>query len=303
MTAFLLTTAGAYGVWLLYTEIACGWRGIAPGPRLVRHRRSRRSAADWLAQAGLVDVAPAEFAAVVASLFVVGAVVAFALFGGLLPAVTAGGFCGALPVASYRARRDRRRADAREAWPRLIEEMRLLTGSLGRSIPQALFEVGRSAPAEMQPAFAAAEREWRISTDFERTATVLKDRLADPCADAVCETLLVAHEVGGSELDRRLAALAEDRRHDLQGRKDGLAKQAGVRFARRFVLVVPLGMSLAGLSIGTGRAAYQTPMGQVLVAVGLVSIAGCWMWAGRLMRLPEEQRVFRQDAARTKAPA
>src|SRR5206468_11126340 len=48
-----------------------------------------------------------------------------------------------------------------------------------------------------------------------------------------------------------LAALAEDRTQDLQGRKDARAKQAGVRFARRFVLVVPLGMSLAGLSIGT----------------------------------------------------
>jgi tight adherence protein B len=51
-------------------------------------------------------------------------------------------------------------------------------------------------------------------------------------------------------------------------------------------------MTLAGLSIGTGRAAYQTPVGQVLVVIGLAAMAGCWLWAGRLMRLPEEQRVF-----------
>ena len=25
---------------------------------------------------------------------------------------------------------------------------------------------------------------------------------------------------------------------------------------------------------------------------GLVFVAGCWLWAGRLMRLPDEQRVF-----------
>jgi tight adherence protein B len=104
--------------------------------------------------------------------------------------------------------------------------------------------------------------------------------------------LLVAYEIGGTELDRRLTALAEDRVQDVQGRKDARAKQAGVRFARRFVLVVPLGMSLAGLSIGTGRRAYETPMGQLLVVVGLAFVAGCWVWAGRLMRLPEEQRVF-----------
>ena len=194
--------------------------------------------------------------------------------------------------ARRRSRRERRRADAREAWPRMIEEIRLLTGSLGRSIPQALLEVGRRGPAELRPAFAAAEREWLISTDFARATDVLKARLADPTADAACETLLVAHEVGGSDVDRRLAALVEDRIQDLQGRKDAQAKQAGVRFARRFVLIVPVGMALAGLSIGTGRAAYQTFLGQVLVAIGLAVVVACWLWAGRLMLLPEEERVF-----------
>jgi tight adherence protein B len=174
----------------------------------------------------------------------------------------------------------------------MIEEVRLLTGSVGRSIPQAVLEVGRRGPVELRSAFEAAEREWLVSTDFARTTATLKTQMADPTADAACETLLVAHEVGGTDIDRRLAALAEDRMQDLQGRKDALAKQAGVRFARRFVLVVPLGMALAGLSIGTGREAYQTATGQLLVASGLVVIAGCWVWASRLMRLPEEERVF-----------
>lgn len=58
------------------------------------------------------------------------------------------------------------------------------------------------------------------------------------------------------------------------------------------MLIVPLGMALAGLSIGTGRAAYQTALGQLAVAGGLAVVAMCWLWAGRLMRLPEEERVF-----------
>ncbi len=78
----------------------------------------------------------------------------------------------------------------------------------------------------------------------------------------------------------------------MQGRKDAVARQAGVRFARRFVLLVPIGMALAGLSIGNGRDAFATPAGQVaaLLAVGVV--VGCWLWSGRIMRLPDEQRVF-----------
>jgi tight adherence protein B len=175
----------------------------------------------------------------------------------------------------------------------MLEELRLRTGSLGRSIPQALFEVGRRAPSEWRPAFAAAEREWLLTTDFPRTAALLKDRLSDPTVDAVCETLVVANEVGGGELDGRLADLIEDRVLDLQGRKDAESRQAGVRFARRFVLLVPLGMALAGLTIGTGRSAYETPGGQLAVVAGLVAVMLCWLWSGRLMRLPPEPRVFR----------
>ncbi len=287
-----LAVVGAYGVFLLYTALAFGWSGLGLGPAATGSGPSRHRLAEWLAQAGLEGVQAREFAAVMAALFVIGMAVAFALFGGLLPALVAGCFAATFPIASFRSRRENARAEARDAWPRMIEEIRLHTGSLGRSIPQALFEVGRGSPEELRPAFARAEREWLISTDFARTVAALKERLADATADAALETLLVAHEVGGSDLDRRLAALVDDRVQELQGRKDARAKQAGVRFARRFVLLVPLGMALAGLSIGTGREAYQTAVGQLAVVLGLVCVAGCWVWAGRLLRLPEEERVF-----------
>ena len=293
MTALFISVAAAYGVFLIYTAVAFGWRGVGIGPRATARRFSARDHAQaWLAQAGLADVRVSQVAAVAGLLFLATGAAAFALFGGALPSLIAGAFAATFPLASLRSRRERRRWDAREAWPRMIEEMRLLTGSLGRSVPQALFDVGRRSPEEMRPAFRAAQREWMISTDFPRTVTVLKAGLADATADVVCETLLVAYEVGGTDLDRRLAALAEDRVQDLQGRKTARSKQAGVKFARRFVLLVPLGMALAGLTIGTGRRAYETTGGQLAVAFGLAMVAVCWVWAGRLMKLPEEERVF-----------
>lgn len=294
MTGLLLAAAAAAGVHLIFTSVAFGWRGIGVGPGgPTASRPSRRRADEWLAQAGLGTVRPVEFAAVVAAVAAVGGLAALAVFGSAVPALVAAGLAGSLPVASHRARRRAIRAKAMESWPRLLEELRVLTGGAGRSIPQALFDVGRRAPAELRPAFAAAQREWLLSTDFPRTVAVLKASLADPTCDAACETLLIAHEVGGADLDRRLAALVEDRILDVQGRKDARAKQAGVRFARRFVLVVPAGMALAGMSIGPGRDAYRTPLGQLAVAAGLAMVALCWMWAGQLMKLPEEERVFR----------
>ena len=173
-----------------------------------------------------------QFALVTGALAALGAVAGLAMFGGVMPALVLAVCVAATPLAAYRVRRQRLRATAQEAWPRLIEEIRIRTSGLGRSVPQALFEAGERAPASLRPAFAAAQREWVLSTDFERTVAVLKDGLADPTADAACETLLVAHEVGGSDLDRRLEALIEDRVIDVQGRKDARSKQAGVRFAR-----------------------------------------------------------------------
>lgn len=290
MTALVLAICAGWGSYLVYSEVVLGRRGLS-GLR-IRAGRRRGQHRDWLVQAGLGEVPLRELVAVVAGLGLLGAMAGYAAFGGPLPAVAMGTFAASFPPASYRVRRTARRAAAMDAWPRLLEELRLLTSSLGRSIPQALFEVGRRAPAELRPAFAAAQREWLLSTDFPRTLHVLKAGLADPTADAVCETLLVAHEVGGTDLDRRLEALIDDRVQDTQGRKDARAQQAGARFARRFVLIVPAGMALAGMSVGTGRSAYQTPTGQLLVVVAIALVVGCWLWAGRIMVLPEEQRVF-----------
>ncbi|HEV7762808.1 MAG TPA: hypothetical protein VGO78_27550 [Acidimicrobiales bacterium] len=294
----LVALAAVTGTYLLYTAVVMGWRGVGPGrggagsgPGWRRTLGAGRVQV-WLVRAGLADVRLAEVAAMSGVLGLIGGLGGLAVFGALWPSLAVALAVAGWPLASARLRRQQLRAAAQEAWPRMIEEVRLRTSGLGRSVPQALFEAGAGAPVELRPAFEAAHREWTLSTDFERTIGVLKARLADPTADAACETLLVAHEMGGSDLDRRLDALIEDRVLDVQCRKDARSRQAGVRFARLFVLLVPCGMALTGMSIGTGRAAYGTPFGQVSVVVGIAAVAICWIWAGRLLRLPDEERVF-----------
>jgi len=255
-----------------------------------RPSRLSRQALDRRAVLPLVPAA--ELATALTAAAVAGAAVGYLLFDALAPAALAGILSAGLPFAGYRRRGQDRIERAAESWPRLLEEIRLRAGSLGRSVPQALFESARHAPEEWRAAFDAAEREWLLTVDFQRTVGLLKSGLADPTADAVCETLLLAHEIGGSDLDGRLAELIEDRTQDVQNRRDAASRLAGVRFARRFVLLVPLGMAVAGLTIGSGRHAYATAGGQVAVVAGLLSVAVCWWWSGRLMRMPGEPRVF-----------
>ncbi len=290
MIALITALVAATGVHLLYTSLVLGHRRLRPAP--LSGSNGERGPSRWLARVDLSETRTRQLAAVMITSMVVAALAGYAVFGGLLPSLALAVFAGTFPIASQHTRHRERRSAAMDAWPRMLEELRTQTSSLGRSIPQALFDIGQRAPIEMRPAFEAAQREWLLSTDFPRSTRVLKTGLADPTADAACETLLVAHEVGGADLARRLAALIEDRIQDTQGRKDARAEQAGARFARRFVLIVPAGMAMAGMSVGTGRAAYQTPTGQALVVVAIALVVVCWVWAGRIMTLPEEQRVF-----------
>lgn len=292
MTGLALGVLAGSGAYLVYSSAVRRRSGARRQASAIGSRGLPRRARAWLVQAGLGGVRPRELAAVMASLGALGALGAYVAFGAPLPALAVGAATAGSPLASYRVKRRAGRAVAMDAWPRLLEEVRIHTSSLGRSVPQALFEVGRRAPAELRPAFEAAHREWLLGTDFARSLAVLKAQLADPTADVACETLLVAHEVGGTDLDRRLEALIEDRIQDAQDRKDARAKQAGARFARWFVLAVPAGMALTGMSVGTGRAAYQTAGGQLVVVAALGLVLVCWWWAGRIMALPEQERVF-----------
>jgi tight adherence protein B len=284
-----------YGTFLVVTALA-GWRGMGLGPE-------PRSRGGWSLRDGLAWVgadsedAGALGVGIVAGTFA-GGLLGWFLFDGLVAATVAAAVGATLPLGAVRQRRRRRAAAAADAWPGMLEELRTLTGSAGWSIPQALFAVGRHAPAPLRSAFTLAERHWQLTTDFPRTLRLLAERLADPTADIVCETLAVAHELGGGGLDRRLGQLIEDRVIEREGRKDAESKQAGVRFARRFVLLVPLGMAAAGLSIGDGRAAYASAGGQAAAAVALAGVLACWVWSGRLMRVPAEPRVF-ADAGTT----
>lgn len=287
--AILCAVSGCY---LLFSALALGRRSV-----IVRKSRNRRrpSASDWLAQAGMMDVRPVEFFLVEVVVLAGAAVMFWVIFSGVAAPVLGGVCVSTAPVATYRARRAVLREAAREAWPTLLEEIRLRAGAVGRSLPVATFEAGRTAPTSpMRKAFEAANREWMLTTDFVRATAVLKRRLADPTADTICETLLVAHELGGNDIDARLKALIEDRRTDLRHRQEARSRQAGVRFARWFVLIVPFAMALVGLGIGDGRAAYSSPGGQIAVGTSIALTFLCWIWASRIMGLPDDQRVFQK---------
>lgn len=276
LTRAALTALAGWGAWLI------AFPSDRPRPEAVRTTISGLRAAFSRHRGEAVSAAGAGL---------LGAIGTHLLFGAALVTVGAGAAAATVPGRLSRAHRGRQRAAASAAWPRLIEEIRVLTTATGRPIPTALFEAGSRGPRELRLAFAIAEREWLLTRDLPRSTAVLADLLDDAGADAVLQTLVVAHQLGGADLDRRLTDLAVHRTMEVEARRDADAELAGVRFARRLVLLVPLGMALAGQTIGPGRASYATSAGQAGVAISAAVVAGCWWWSGRLMRVLEPGRL------------
>lgn len=290
MTTIVLALTAATGVHLLIP------RSVPDGSRSSVLRRISPAGLTaglrrWLTRTGLESVTPRQFAAVSAGVAIAAGAAWWMAVGAGIPMLVVAGVAGAVPTTVWRRRGAAARTATLEAWPRMIEEIRVRVGSVGQSVPQALLETGLCAPDPIRAAFVAAQRQWALTTDFESTVGVLKDSLADPTADAVCETLLVIQQVGGDP-DARLDALAADRRADLRERREADARSAGARLARWFVVIVPAGMAFAGLNLGDGRVAYSTTGGQIATVVAIAMVAGCWWWAGRIMVTPDQRRVF-----------
>ena len=181
MIALLLAIVAGYGVHLVYSSVAFGWDGLQPGPPAPETNASGKS--HFIEDLGLGEFDARSLVAAIAVLALMGFTFGIVLFNGIIAGVLLGMFAATVPVGVARIRHEQTINLAHQEWPSLIEEIRLLTGSLGRSIPQATFEVGLRSGDGLRPAFEEAHREWTISTDFNRSMRVLKAQLAHNTAD------------------------------------------------------------------------------------------------------------------------
>ncbi|MEL7206979.1 MAG: type II secretion system F family protein [Actinomycetota bacterium] len=213
--------------------------------------------------------------------------------GGTVPVVVAG-LLGSVAPSRLRRRELERRADRlADAWPRLLDEARVLCGPGGQSLPQAVFQAGTRADRDLRSTMDEAEHTYRLTGDFDAALESVRSRLTDPTTHLVCSTLSAVHGSAGGTQHDQLGRLADDRRRDASTRRNAQAQLAGARFARRFVVLVPPGMAVAGQAVGTGRSAFTTATGQAAAVVALVVVAGCWAWSGRLLVVPLPGRATR----------
>jgi tight adherence protein B len=198
-------------------------------------------------------------------------------------------FGAVAPWLVLRRRVIRGRRERRELWPYVIDD--LASGiRAGLSLPEAVAAVAERGPLPMRPAFAVFANKYRATGSFSASIDVLAERLADPVADRVVEALLLAREVGGTDVGRLLRGLGQALRDDARARGEIEARQSWTVNGARLAVCAPWAVLLLLASRSRSIEVYDHPTGLLVLAIGGGLSALAYGLMRRIGKLPDEPR-------------
>jgi len=274
------------GVGLLFI-----WRSgtRSPQPRTGPRRVSGRQ--QLLAAAGLTGINVAQLIALQVGLGLLVLVVVLLTTGTVTVSLVFAVFGFALPHLQVRRLAARRRADLRDVWPEVVDNLASAVRA-GLSLPEALSALATRGPEVLRPPFARFAAQYRSSGRFAACLDRLKDDLADPVGDRIVETLRVAREVGGSDLGRVLRTLSTFLREDARARAELETRQGWVVQAARLAVAAPWVVLLLLATQSTTLDAYDSALGTALLLGGGAVCFAAYRLMLRIGRLPEDVRVL-----------
>jgi tight adherence protein B len=279
---------------MLGTGFLLIWRS---GSRAPTRRSSlsigwHRRRTDLLRQAGVEGVGSTQLLGVQVVCAALAGLVVLLLTAALAVATCFASFAFVAPIAVLRGMRRRRMAALRELWPEAVDNLASAVRA-GMSLPEGLSALSSRGPAPLRPAFARFGAAYRASGRFGPCLDALKDDLADPVGDRVCETMRLAREVGGNDLGSVLRTLSELLRADARTRSELETRQGWVVNAARLAVAAPWIVLLLLGTQSTTLQAYNSTGGVVLLGVGAVVCIVAYRIMLRIGQLPEERRVLR----------
>ena len=282
----LLFGTGLFCIWWSFWVRDEDADRVSESPKLIRILR------DDLVQAGYPTVTPRALLVGCSAAFLLVFLFVYAVVG--VPAI---GFCFGLmaawgPYALVRMRARKRRNRLRDLWPDAVDNITSAVRA-GLSLPEAVSQLGIRGPEELRPAFQAFAQDYRITGRFHDCLDRLKERLSDPVADRLIESLRIAREVGGSDLGRLLRTLSVFLREDSRTRSELETRQSWTVNAARLAVAAPW-IILAMLSTRPESVqAYSTGTGALILLFGAVMTAVAYWIMVRIGRLPDDERVLR----------
>lgn len=186
-------------------------------PSVIGRWHRRRS--EELRQAGIGSVRPVQLI-LLQALAAIAALIVVLLISGTLSVAAAFAIFGfRAPAALVKRLRNSRASEVREVWPEVVDNLGSAVRA-GLSLPEALSSLGTRGPEQLRPAFLRFAADYRATGRFAECLDRLKEGLADPVGDRVCESLRMAREVGGTDLGRLLRTLSAFLREDARTRAE-----------------------------------------------------------------------------------
>jgi Flp pilus assembly protein TadB len=166
------------------------------------------------------------------------------------------------------------RLEALAEWTQRLSDVLLL----GLGVEQALVSSLRTAPAAIEADVAELVGRIQARVSPEEALRLLGDRLGDATADKVLATLLLRISDRGPGLARALADTADSVREEVRQRRAIEADRAKHRATIRWLVLILLAASGLIALNPSYAAPYATPIGQLVLAVVALAVAGVVGW-------------------------
>lgn len=212
--------------------------------------------------------------------------------GWVVGAVLAALACWALPPVLGRDPRQARqiaRIEAIATWTEMLRD----TLAAAAGLEQAILATAPLAPTAIRPQISDLATRLGHGERLASSLRTLAGQLADPTADLVIASLVLAAEHQARQLGELLSSLAQAAREQASLRMRVQAGRARTQTSVRVIVGTTLGFATAMVLLDRAYlAAYDSLTGQVvLLVVGALFTAG-FAWLARIATVPEPTRFF-----------
>ncbi len=191
-----------------------------------------------------------------------------------------------------------RRSELEAAWPAYLERTRSKMLASSRSLAYVIFEEGPADSPFLEEVLTAGGREFENSGDLmSALKAALKVGDGEEITSYVCESLLDTLGSTSAQVESQLSTISETVRARNELKRETYSRLAGVRTARVFIAIIPLGMATAGVAFAGSAQPFMSSSSLLLILAAFAVVAGCWAWSSNLMNFPTWRSATKQKTA------
>lgn len=220
----------------------------------------------------------------------------WAMTGWPVAALCAGGlviFWRSLTGGASHERQEAERAEALAVWTESLRDV--IAGAA--NLEHAIAGSARNAPVAIAPQVAALSSRLEMHVSIKVALRRFAEEIGDLHGDLVASALTLNAGLRGPGLRQVMTALSLAIRSEVDARRRIASSRAAMRRSVHIILVVA-GLMMLGQSVFNPSyvAAFDTLLGQVVLAGSLAFLLGGLLWIRRLSRFESSTRLFHETA-------